>query len=131
MDYRILGWACRPARQRRLIEDLFVSNRFIHLDDLLGIGDKPIAAPPENPDPALEPWLKSLSTPDGTTCCSMADCRQTTARLTADGYGSKNWRSLGYGAVGPSSVETRQPDRQGRHFFGATHDNRVVLRAAP
>ena len=47
------------------------------------------AAPPENANPSLEPWFKSLAAPDGTSCCSMADCRQTMARLTATGYEAK------------------------------------------
>jgi hypothetical protein len=45
-----------------------------------------VAAPPENVDTSLEPWFKSLSAPDGTACCSMADCRQTATRRAADGY---------------------------------------------
>jgi hypothetical protein len=45
-----------------------------------------IAAPPDNPDPSLGLWFNSLAAPDGTPCCSIADCRPTTARHTADGY---------------------------------------------
>jgi hypothetical protein len=44
------------------------------------------AAPPVNGDPALAPWFKSLSASDGTSCCSIADCRRTILRHTADGY---------------------------------------------
>jgi hypothetical protein len=44
------------------------------------------AAPPENGDRSLAPWFNSLSASDGTHCCSMADCRGTMSRLTADGY---------------------------------------------
>jgi hypothetical protein len=45
-----------------------------------------IAAPPEDADPSLGPWFRGLSASDGTPCCAIADCRQTTSRLTADGY---------------------------------------------
>src|SRR5580693_8799840 len=45
-----------------------------------------IAAPPEDGDPSVAPWFKGLSASDGTPCCSMADCRRTLSRLTADGY---------------------------------------------
>src|SRR5271169_5742167 len=44
------------------------------------------AAPPENSDPSLAPWFNSLSAPDGTACCALADCRRTMSRLTSDGY---------------------------------------------
>jgi hypothetical protein len=44
------------------------------------------AAPPENADLSLAPWFNSLSAPDGTPCCAIADCRRTISRLTADGY---------------------------------------------
>lgn len=44
------------------------------------------AAPPENGDLSLAPWFNSLSAPDGTACCAIADCRRTISRITADGY---------------------------------------------
>lgn len=46
------------------------------------------ARPPANPDPALAPWYESLRRPDGIggPCCSMADCRNVSARTTRDGY---------------------------------------------
>jgi len=44
------------------------------------------AAPPENGDLSLAPWFNSLSAPDGTACCAIADCRRTVSRITADGY---------------------------------------------
>jgi hypothetical protein len=44
------------------------------------------AAPPENVDLSLAPWFNSLSAPDGTGCCAIADCRRTISRITADGY---------------------------------------------
>src|SRR5271169_4548955 len=45
------------------------------------------AAPPQNADPALAPWYRSLIQP-GTTisCCSLADCRPTEYRTKADHY---------------------------------------------
>jgi hypothetical protein len=50
------------------------------------------AAPPENPDPALSPWFKSLSRPwrpgSGALilCCDIADCRVTDSREVGDHY---------------------------------------------
>jgi hypothetical protein len=44
------------------------------------------AAPPENADPALAPWFQSLQAPNGTSCCSLADCRMTDYRTKATGY---------------------------------------------
>ena len=44
------------------------------------------AAPPENADPALAPWFQSLQAPNGTSCCSNADCRVTDYRTSAAGY---------------------------------------------
>ena len=40
------------------------------------------AAPPENADPAMGPWFRSLMRPDAPTqsCCSEADCRVTEYR---------------------------------------------------
>lgn len=44
-------------------------------------------APPENADPALAPWFRSLAQPDtGISCCSIADCRPVDARITPDGW---------------------------------------------
>ena len=45
-----------------------------------------LAAPPEDADPSLAPWFKSLSAPDGTGCCAIADCRRTMSRVSTDGY---------------------------------------------
>ena len=45
-----------------------------------------LAAPPENVDPTFAPWFKSLSAPDGTPCCAIADCRRSAFRLTDRGY---------------------------------------------
>jgi hypothetical protein len=44
------------------------------------------AAPPDHPDPALATWFHSLKAPNGTACCTVADCRAATHRLTRDGY---------------------------------------------
>ena len=46
-----------------------------------------LAAPPENVDPALSGWFRSLRQPGtGISCCSMADCRTTDYRMTEEGY---------------------------------------------
>jgi hypothetical protein len=42
-------------------------------------------APPENADPALAPWFRSLQGNDGVSCCSIADCRATDDRVK-DGH---------------------------------------------
>jgi hypothetical protein len=43
-----------------------------------------LAAPPENADPALASWYQSLRQPGtGISCCSVADCRSTEARISA------------------------------------------------
>jgi hypothetical protein len=44
------------------------------------------ARPPENADPALAPWFKSLRTEDGGSCCSEADCRPVEYRVIEDHY---------------------------------------------
>jgi len=46
-----------------------------------------LAAPPENADPALSQWFRSLRQPGtGISCCSMADCRTTDYRVVGEGY---------------------------------------------
>ena len=44
------------------------------------------AQPPANADPALAPWFQSLQAPNGTSCCSNADCRTTDYRIGPTGY---------------------------------------------
>jgi hypothetical protein len=45
------------------------------------------AAPPQNADPALAPWFRSLLQPGtSVSCCALADCRPTDYRITADHY---------------------------------------------
>ncbi len=48
------------------------------------IGSNAHAAPPENADPALTHWFQSLQAPNGTSCCSIADCRTTQTRPRGD-----------------------------------------------
>ena len=43
-------------------------------------------APPENADSALAPWFQSLETPQGSSCCSIADCRNYPYRTAGDHY---------------------------------------------
>ena len=45
-----------------------------------------LAAPPKNADPELATSFRSLHAPNGSACCSAADCRRANARLTPDGY---------------------------------------------
>ena len=50
-------------------------------------GSAAFGAPPENADPALAPWFRSLAQPGtGISCCSLADCRPVDARITPSGY---------------------------------------------
>lgn len=45
------------------------------------------AAPPDNADPALAPWFKSLRQPiTGAECCSISDCRPAEVRRDGQGY---------------------------------------------
>jgi hypothetical protein len=53
----------------------------------LALASTAAAQPPPNADPTLAPWYRSLLQP-GTSisCCSIADCRATEYRTTADHY---------------------------------------------
>lgn len=54
---------------------------------VLTVGSVALAAPPENADPALAPWFRSLAQPGtGISCCSIADCRPVDTRITPSGY---------------------------------------------
>jgi hypothetical protein len=65
---------------------------------LLGPVMLAIAAPPENADPALSQWFRSLRQPGtGISCCSMADCRMTDYRVVGEGYEALidgTWRTV-------------------------------------
>jgi len=46
-----------------------------------------LAAPTDNPDPALAPWYNNLRAPwTNALCCSIADCRPVEARTAGDDY---------------------------------------------
>ena len=45
-----------------------------------------LAAPPNNADPALATWFRSLKPPNGAACCDVADCRRASSRMTPIGY---------------------------------------------
>ena len=46
-----------------------------------------LAAPPPDPDPTLAPWYRGLHVPGtGTSCCSIADCRNAESRIVGDHY---------------------------------------------
>ena len=56
-----------------------------------------LAAPPQNADPSLAPWFHSLKAPNGTGCCSVADCRRAQSRVTPAGYEvmiGDRWRAV-------------------------------------
>jgi hypothetical protein len=63
------------------------ATRLAGLSTALLVTASAAAAPPQNADPALAPWYRSLLQP-GTTvsCCSLADCRPTDYRIKADHY---------------------------------------------
>ena len=45
------------------------------------------ARPPDNADPSLAPWFKSLKQPGtGAECCSISDCRAAEVRRDSQGY---------------------------------------------
>jgi hypothetical protein len=45
------------------------------------------AAPPDDANPAFEPWFKSLRQPrTNQSCCDMADCRAVEYRIVGDHY---------------------------------------------
>jgi hypothetical protein len=53
----------------------------------LALSQAALAAPPDNPDPALARWFESLKQPGtGASCCSIADCRTVEFRQDRDGY---------------------------------------------
>lgn len=72
-----------------------------------------LAAPPPNADMSLAPWFNSLQQPrSGISCCSIADCRRTDARLAGDHYEAfvdGAWRP-----VPPEAVVDRQDNPTGR-----------------
>jgi hypothetical protein len=45
-----------------------------------------IAKPPQTLNPEFGVWFRGLKAPNGTGCCSEADCRQVESRLTQGGY---------------------------------------------
>jgi len=59
----------------------------VYFATLVTITPQLAAAPPENADPALAPWFRSLARPDGAgSCCSESDCRRTQYRIVAGHY---------------------------------------------
>jgi hypothetical protein len=74
-----------------------------------------LAAPPENPDPRLTPWYKSLRQPGtGAECCGLADCRIVEFRRNGDGYEvfvDQRWRlSRPYWTRVPPEKILERPD---------------------
>lgn len=48
------------------------------------------ALPPDNADPSLAPWFKSLKQPGtGAECCAISDCRSVEVRRVGQGYDVK------------------------------------------
>jgi hypothetical protein len=45
-----------------------------------------VAAPPEAYDTNLGDWYKSLTQPNGVSCCDISDCRRIEYRINKDGY---------------------------------------------
>lgn len=44
------------------------------------------AAPPADANPELAPWFQGLRDNNGSSCCSIADCRHLPVRIGKDGY---------------------------------------------
>ena len=85
-------------------------------------------APPPGADmnSVLSGWVRTLKTPDGTLCCSDADCRPTAIRLDDDG---KRWAWIGreqYGSAAPDDWR-EIPERvwDGTQAAGAPPDGRA------
>jgi hypothetical protein len=45
-----------------------------------------LAEPPVNFDATLAPWFRSLMAPNGSGCCTIADCHRASFRTTPAGY---------------------------------------------
>lgn len=45
-----------------------------------------LAEPPVNFDITLAPWFRSLTAPNGSGCCTIADCRRASFRTSPAGY---------------------------------------------
>jgi len=77
-----------------------------------------LGAPPENADPALAPWFQSLQSPNGKSCCSIADCRPVSYRVTGDHYevlaGADDRGHEVWLAVAPDVVLERYDNPTGR-----------------
>ena len=80
---------------------------------MLSVAASAAAAPPQNADPTLAPWFRSLLQPDtGISCYALADCRPTEYRIRADHYEvliGGNWLS-----VPPDKILQRTDNPTGR-----------------
>ena len=74
-----------------------------------------LAAPPEGADPSspMASWYRSLKTPAGTSCCSIADCRPVRARLAGDHWEIRDSTSDVWQTV-PPEVILRRENADGR-----------------
>ncbi len=70
----------RPRRQVKLAPALLAAAAIA----LAGAAAR--ARPPDNADPALAPWFRSLRSAEGGLCCSQADCRPVQFRERGDHY---------------------------------------------
>ena len=75
-----------------------------------------LGAPPEGADlnSPLAQWYRSLQTPQGMSCCDMADCRPVRARQVADDAGG-HWEIFVGEEGQPKIWEAVPPDRVLRH----------------
>jgi hypothetical protein len=79
--------ACASGRRREPCPDLGRPGWVGALTLLASLAASAAAAqPPDNADPTLAPWFRSLQAPNGVSCCSNADCRTTDYRTKGDGY---------------------------------------------
>lgn len=80
---------------------------FILVVGVAGLIATAIAAPPENADPALAPFFKSLQQPGtGMSCCDIADCRTV---VVTHGEG-RRWAFIGTGFPNAPNTWVEVPD---------------------
>ena len=123
----------RPRRQVKLAPALLAAAAIA----LAGAAAR--ARPPDNADPALAPWFRSLRSAEGGLCCSQADCRPVQFRERGDHYevligkqyGPERSGALGRGAGEQRAEQDRQSHRQRHRLLDALHPSQsALLRAA-
>lgn len=76
----------RRARSIGVRGSTLAGNVIVYVYIYLSVITASVAEPPTNANPALATWFRGLKAPNGTACCTIADCRRADYRLTPDGY---------------------------------------------